>query len=257
MLYDTHAHLDDAKLYPEIENVLARAAAAGVAYINTIGCDWKTSLMSVHIAEKYPEHVFAAVGVHPHEAAGLNAEQEEKLFSLAKAEKVVGWGEIGLDYHYDLSSRDIQRRVFRAQIDAAKQAGLPVIIHDREAHQDTLDILRSEHAGINGGVLHCFSGSWEMAKECLRLGFHLSFAGPLTYHNARSLPEVAQRLPLDRILVETDCPYLTPEPHRGRVNEPAYVGHTLARLAELRGMDVEEMAAITTENGLRLFGIGK
>ena len=228
MLYDTHAHLDDAKLYPEIENVLARAAAVGVAYINTIGCDWKTSLMSVHIAEKYPEHVFAAVGVHPHEAAGLNAEQEEKLFSLAKAEKVVGWGEIGLDYHYDLSSRDIQRRVFRAQIDAAKQAGLPVIIHDREAHQDTLDILRSEHAGINGGVLHCFSGSWEMAKECMKLGYYISFAGPVVFPKSTRLKEVAQQVPLDRILIETDSPYLAPVPVRGKRNSSLYihyVGH--------------------------------
>lgn len=255
MLYDTHAHLDDAKLYPDIEAALSRAAAAGVRYINTIGCDWKSSLMAVHIAEKYPQQVYAAVGVHPHEAALLTPEQEERIFELAKAEKVVGWGEIGLDYYYDHTPRDVQRRVFRRQLDAAKQAGLPVIIHNRDAHQDTLDILRAEHGGVNGGVLHCFSGSWEMAKECLRLGFHISFAGPLTYRNARSLPEVARKTPLDRILVETDCPYLSPEPFRGKTNEPARVSHTLARLAELRQMDEAEMAAATTENGLQLFRV--
>ena len=250
MLYDTHAHLDDAKLYPEIENVLARAAAAGVAYINTIGCDWKTSLMSVHIAEKYPEHVFAAVGVHPHEAAGLNAEQEEKLFSLAKAEKVVGWGEIGLDYHYDLSSRDIQRRVFRAQIDAAKQAGLPVIIHDREAHGDVMELLRKYRPR---GVMHCFSGSAEMAAEFLKFDCFFSFGGAITFKNARK-EEVIRAIPREKLLTETDAPYLTPEPFRGKLNSPKYIKYVYEKIAAVLGVSFAETESLVRKNAAALFG---
>lgn len=260
MLYDTHAHLDDEKLYPDLDGVLRRAAEAGVSRVNTIGCDWKTSLMAVRIAEKYAgaagcPQIYAVIGVHPHEAAAMAADHLERLLELAKTEKVKAWGEIGLDYYHDHSPRDCQRRVFRAQIEAAKAAKLPLVIHNRDAHQDTLDILRQTRAGENGGVLHCFSGSWETARDCLNLGFHISLAGPLTYANARSLPEVARRTPEDRLLVETDCPYLSPHPFRGQLNEPARVSYTLARLAELRGLEYQRMAEITTANGCRLFGL--
>ena len=258
MLYDTHAHLDDKKLYPEIAAVLDRAAAAGVGLINTIGCDWKSSLLAVHIAERYsrPElPIYAAVGVHPSDSAGLDDTVLEKLFDLAQAEKCVAWGEIGLDYYWQEPERDWQRRTFVSQIDCAKQLGKPIIIHDRDAHNDVVDILKRHKAGVNGGVLHCCSCSWEIAKECLRLGFYISFAGPLTFKNARVALEVAAKAPLDRLLVETDCPYLAPEPNRGKRNEPANVAYTAAKLAQIRGLDAEEMANICLENGKTLFRI--
>ena len=258
MLYDTHAHLDDKKLYPEISEVLDRAAASGVGLINTIGCDWKSSLMAVHIAERYSRpdlQIYAAVGFHPSDSAGMDEAMLERLFELAQADKCVAWGEIGLDYYWPTPDRDHQRWAFTAQIDSAKQVGKPIVIHDRDAHNDVLDILKRHKAGVNGGVLHCCSCSWEVAKECLRLGFYISFAGPLTFKNARVALEVAAKTPLDRLLVETDCPYLAPEPNRGKRNEPAYVAFTAARLAEIRGLSADEMAAICTENGKTLFRI--
>ena len=258
MLYDTHAHLDDNKLYPEIDQVLARSAAAGVSLINTIGCDWKSSLMAVHIAERYsqPElQIYAAVGFHPSDSAGMDDAALEKLFDLAQAEKCVAWGEIGLDYYWPTPERDHQRQAFVAQIDCAKQIGKPIVIHDRDAHNDLLDIVKRHKAGANGGVLHCCSCSWEMAKEFLRLGFYISFAGPLTFKNARVALEVAAKAPLDRLLVETDCPYLAPEPNRGHRNEPAFVAFTAAKMAEIRGIDADQMSAICTENGKTLFRV--
>lgn len=255
MLYDTHAHLDDPQLYPDLEGILQRAATAQVELINTVGCDWKSSLLALHIAEKYPQQVRAVVGVHPQQAADCDEALLARLSHLAESPLVVAWGEIGLDYHYGTETRQQQRQAFRAQINAAKQAGLPIVVHDRDSHQDILDILKSEKAATVGGVMHCFSGSWEMARECLRLGFYISFAGPLTFHNARIPVEVAERVPLDRLLVETDCPYLSPHPFRGQRNEPARVAVTAARLAEIRGVDVEQMAEITTANARTLFQI--
>lgn len=257
MLYDTHAHLDHSRLYPDLPAVMERAAAAGVSRVNCVGCDWPSSLMSVRLAEKYavgPVRVYAAVGVHPHDANTLDEAMLERLVDLAQAEAVVAWGEIGLDYYRDLSPRPVQQRAFAQQLAAAEALGLPVIIHDRDAHHDILEQLKAARPSA-GGVMHCFSGSWEMARDCLDLGFYISLAGPLTYANARSLPEVAKKLPLDRVLVETDCPYLSPEPFRGQTNEPAHVSRVLACLALLRGLDYEEMAARTTENACRLFHI--
>lgn len=258
MLYDTHAHLDDKKLYPEISQVLERAVDAGVGLINTIGCDWKSSLMAVHIAEKYSTPklpIYAAVGFHPSDSAGLDDTVLEKLYELSQTEKCVAWGEIGLDYYWQEPDRDWQKQAFIRQIDCARQAGLPIIIHDRDAHNDVVDILKRHGGGANGGVLHCCSCSWEIAKECLKLGFYISFAGPLTFKNARVALEVAAKAPLDRLLVETDCPYLAPEPHRGKRNEPSKVAFTCAKLAEIRGLEAEEMARVCTENGKTLFRI--
>lgn len=254
-LYDTHAHLDDKKLFPDLEDVLHRAKDAGVVRINTVGCDWRSSLMSVRIAEKHPDLVRAIVGVHPSEIMDWQDDLLTRLAELTKSSLVVGWGEIGLDYHYeDGAPHDRQKEIFRLQIAAAKEVRLPIIIHDRDAHQDTVDILKQEKAGIYGGVLHCFSGSWEMAKECLRLGFYISFAGPLTYTNARVSAEVAAKVPEDKLLIETDCPYLSPHPMRGKVNEPARVTYTAARLAEIRGLSYERITEITSANARDLFG---
>ncbi|MDO4582045.1 MAG: TatD family hydrolase [Bacillota bacterium] len=252
---DTHAHLDAKELYDELPAVLQRAEQAGVSRIVTIGCDWRSSLLAVHIAERNSGRVYAAVGVHPHDAHTLDQTLLERLCELAAAPQVVAWGEVGLDYYRDLSPREQQQRAFIAQIDAAKQLHLPLIIHDRDAHQPTVEILRRERGGMNGGILHCFSGSWEMARDCLNLGFMISFAGPLTFANAVQPKKVAAQTPDDMLLVETDCPYLSPEPHRGHTNEPARVVHTLAKLAEIRGVSYEKMAEITTANARRLFGI--
>ncbi|MBQ6842589.1 MAG: TatD family hydrolase [Firmicutes bacterium] len=252
-LFDSHCHLDDQKLYGDLEDVLQRAAEAGVERITNIGCDWPSSLMSVRLAERYPGRIYAAVGVHPHDADSLDAKMLERLKELAQLPQVVAWGEIGLDYHYDFSPRDVQKKVFIEQLAAAKQVKLPVIIHSREANQDTMDILKAEKAGMYGGVLHCFSGSWDMAKHCLDLGFYISFAGPLTFANANTPVEVASKVPLDRLLVETDSPYLSPHPLRGKTNEPGHVLHVAEKLAEIRGMTLEEIAEQTTQNAFALF----
>jgi len=255
MLFDSHAHLNDKKLYGDLPAVLVRAEEAQVSRILNCGADWPSSLMSVRLAEKYPGRVFAAVGVHPHDAKTLTEEMVHKLLKLAEAPQVVAWGEIGLDYYRDLSPRETQRSAFIAQIAAAKSVKKPIIIHDRDAHEDILRIARQERAGENGGVFHCFSGSWEMAKECLKMGFMISFAGPLTYHNAPKLSEVAAKVPADLMLVETDCPYLSPHPYRGKINEPARVSIVAAKLAEIRGVSYEEAAQITAANTGRLFGL--
>lgn len=253
MLFDTHAHLDDPALYPDIDNVLKRAKEAGVTLINSVGCDWRSSLLNVHLAEKHPEMIYASVGVHPSEVADIDEQVLAKLLELAKTPRVIGWGEIGLDYHYENTNKELQQKYLRLQISLAKEAGKPIIIHDRDSHQDVVDILQEEHAGINGGILHCFSGSWEMAKQCLKMGFFISFAGPLTYKNARVPVEVAGKVPLDMVLVETDSPYLTPHPFRGKTNEPARVIYTAEKLAQIRGMYYEEIAEITTANAKRIF----
>lgn len=253
MLFDTHAHLDDPALYQDIDNVLKRAKEDGVTLINSVGCDWRSSLLNVHLAEKHPEMIYASVGVHPSEVADIDEQVLAKLLELAKTPRVIGWGEIGLDYHYENTNKELQQKYLRLQISLAKEAGKPIIIHDRDSHQDVVDILQEEHAGINGGILHCFSGSWEMAKQCLKMGFFISFAGPLTYKNARVPVEVAGKVPLDMVLVETDSPYLTPHPFRGKTNEPARVIYTAEKLAQIRGMDYEEIAEITTANAKRIF----
>ncbi|MCL1975985.1 MAG: TatD family hydrolase [Firmicutes bacterium] len=255
MLFDSHAHLNDRKLYGDLEGVLTRAAECGVTRILNCGADWPSSLMSVRLAEKYRGQIYAAVGVHPHDAKTLTDEMLQKLLQLAKAPEVVAFGEIGLDYYRDLSPRPLQQSAFIAQIAAAKLGKKPIIIHDRDAHGDILRLVRQERAGENGGVFHCFSGSWEMAKECLNLGFMISFAGPLTYTNAPKLREVAAKVPLDMMLIETDAPYLSPHPYRGKINEPARVCLTAAVLAEIRGLSIEETADFTVSNTCRLFNI--
>ena len=255
MLFDTHAHLDDDALFPQVEQVLARAKTAGVGFINSVGCSLSSSRRNVELAHKYPD-VYAIVGVHPSESQDMNEDAMAQLLALAKQPKVVAWGEIGLDYHYeDDTPHELQQEYFRRQIILAKEAGKPIVIHDRDANQDVMDILREMRAGENGGILHCFSGSWEMAKFCLELGFMISFAGPLTYKNARVPVEVAAKVPLDMILVETDSPYLTPQPFRGHTNEPSFVKYTAAKMAEIRGMDPERIAEITAANARRVFGL--
>jgi TatD DNase family protein len=252
-LTDTHCHLDDERYETDRAAVVARARAAGVTRLVTVGYDLASSRRAVELAAALPG-VYAVVGVHPHDAAGVPPDYLEELRQLARAPRVVAIGEIGLDFYRDLSPRPVQREVFVAQLYLARELGLPVVIHCREALGEVYAILRREAVGLSG-VMHCFSGSWEEAKRFLALGFYLSIAGPVTFAGARRPVEVARQVPLERLLLETDAPYLTPEPHRGKRNEPAYLVPTAQKVAAIRGICIEELAAATTANAARLFGL--
>ncbi len=254
MLIDSHAHLDDSKFDKDRENIIESFEKNGISLIINPGDDLSSSIRAVNLAEEY-EKIYAAVGVHPHSAKDINKSTLEILKSFANREKVVAIGEIGLDYYYDNSPRDIQKKWFVEQIKLAKEVNLPIIIHSRDAQQDTFDILKAEQDGNLKGVLHCYSGSVEMAREYLKLGFYISFAGPVTFKNARVLKEVAKDIPLDKMLIETDSPYLTPEPHRGKRNEPIYVRFVAGTIADIKGISFEEVAKATGENTKRLFRI--
>ena len=257
MLIDSHAHLDDLRYDIDQNKVIQRAEAAGIEAIVTIGCDIDTSQAAVALTQSHP-NVFATIGVHPHESREITEGWYETFRTLARQPKVVAYGEIGLDYHYDHSPREIQRQRFREQIHLARELGLPLVIHTREAQEDTVTILREEGGAEVGGVFHCFSGDVWLARDALDLGFYLSFSGVLTFKNATSLREVAKTVPLDRLMVETDCPYLTPVPYRGKRNEPAYVQYVAETLAEIRGngrQSFESIARATVQNTKRVFKI--
>lgn len=250
-LFDTHCHLNDGAYRNDREEVIRRARQQGVGIMLVAGYDLHSSVRAVELASRY-QGVYAAVGVHPHDAVTYDSSVEKDLERLLAKEKVVAVGEIGLDYHYNRSPRDSQQEVFRRQLALAAAAKLPVIIHDREAHGDLLRLLRA--AGENHwGVLHCYSGSREMLTDFLALGLFISVGGAVTFRNARKLPEVVKAVPTGRLLLETDAPYLTPHPYRGRRNEPAYLVITAGRVAEIRGVSLEELAVSTTENAFRLF----
>ena len=255
MLIDTHVHLDDARYKEDREAVIARAREAGVEAFVTIGCDLTTSQAAVALAEQYP-FVYASVGVHPHEAKHIQDDWYDSFRGLARNKKVVAYGEIGLDYHYNHSSPKEQRDRFREQIRVARELTLPLIIHTREAQEETVTILKEERASEIGGVFHCFSGDNWLANEALGLGFYLSFSGILTFQNAAPLREIAEHTPLDKILIETDCPYLTPVPYRGTRNEPARVSQVAKQLAALHPeLSLNDIQRATTANAKRLFKI--
>lgn len=257
MLIDTHTHLDDTRYDGDRNETIERARKAGVGAFLTIGCDLATSRSAVTLADQHAD-VYASVGVHPHEVKQIGDGWYDELRRLARHEKVVAYGEIGLDYHYNHSSPQEQRQRFREQVQLARELRLPVIIHTREAQQDTIAILKEEMASEVGGVFHCFSGDAWLAKDALDLGFYLSFSGILTFQNATMLREIARQTPLDRVLIETDCPYLTPVPHRGKRNEPAFVSHVARQLAEIHSeLSLEKIEEATTDNARRLFGLAK
>jgi TatD DNase family protein len=256
MLFDTHAHIDDDRFQGETDQVIARAKEQGVSLMVNVGYDLLHAEQSIALAEKY-DFIYASVGLHPHDAKDGDEVFWQEIYKLARHPKVVAIGEIGLDYYYDNSPRDVQRDVFRRQIGVAKDLKLPIIIHNRDAHQDTLTIVREEQASLVGGVFHAYSGSWEMAKEVLDLGFYISVGGPVTFKNARKIVEVVEKTPLQSLLIETDCPYLTPHPYRGKRNEPAYVRFVAEKIAEIKNISFEEVASVTKENGMRLFKISR
>ena len=253
--FDTHVHLDSPQYRGEVGQVISRARAAGVGWMINVGYDGPSSRRSVQLAEQW-DGLFAAVGYHPHDACGFTRESAGELRQLAGNRRVVAIGEIGLDFYRNLSPRPAQEHCFRRQLHMARELNTPVIIHDRDAHLAVLEILQQEPLPA-GGVLHCFSGDWSLATQFLELGFYLGLDGPVTFSNGSRAQEVARRIPLDRLLLETDSPYLTPVPHRGQRNEPAYVTLVAQQVARLRGVAVEEIAARTRENAWRLFRLAE
>ena len=253
LLFDTHAHYDDEAFDADRDAVLSAMPEKGVGRIVNPGCDLISSRKAIALAERY-DHVYAAVGIHPENCGDFVPAHIDALRELAQHPGVVAIGEIGLDYYWEENPpREFQQEVLRRQLALAAELGKPVIIHDREAHADTLAIVK-EFPGLRG-VFHCFSGSAEMARELIAMGWYLGFDGPITYKNAKKAPEVLKVVPPERMLIETDSPYLTPVPHRGERNDSSFVGLVAEKIAELRGMTPEEVAAITTENGKRFFNI--
>ena len=254
MYFDTHAHYDDRQFDADRNAVLEALPSSGVALVLNPGCDAESSRAAALLAERF-SHVYAAAGVHPEDCAGTGEEDIAAILELCKHKKVVAVGEIGLDYHWaENPPKELQKEVFRRQLDLACELALPVIVHDRDAHADCLAIV-SEYAALRG-VFHCYSGSPEMAAELLRRGWYLGFDGPVTYKNAKRALEVLKITPPDRILLETDSPYLPPVPHRGERNDSRFLPYIANVVAEVKGMGVEEIARLTTENGKRLFQIG-
>jgi TatD DNase family protein len=254
MLFDTHAHLDDDRFDEDRKQVIEQCKAEGVELILNAASNLHTSLKSIELAKEY-DFIYAAVGVHPHDAKSMDNKTIDMLRDLAANPKVKAIGEIGLDYHYDFSPREVQKQVFMMQIDLAKQLKLPIIVHDRESHGDIMELFNKMNVKDMGGVLHSFSGSIEMARECVKLGFYLSISGPLTFKNNVKTVEVVREIPLDMLLIETDSPYLTPTPYRGQRNYPGYVRYVAEKIAEIKGISFEEVAKKTLENGKRLFDI--
>jgi TatD DNase family protein len=259
MFVDSHAHIDGEEYDADRDEVVERAREAGVCAILNVGTGDPHSgslERAVEVAEKY-ESVYAAVGVHPHDARLFDDEAERRIQALVKgSSRVIAWGEIGLDYHYDNSPREVQREVFTRQLRLAREANLPVVIHSREADEDTVGILRDELCGFErSGVMHCFGGSLRMMEQVVELGFMVSFAGNVTFKKAEDLRDVARHVPRERLFIETDCPFLTPVPFRGRRNEPALVIEVARFLAELHNMTTEEMGRLTANNFARFFGL--
>lgn len=262
-LFDTHCHLDDPRLGAELPDVLARAEAAGVRAIATVGCarslDTVRSALDVVNAREGSAgaiELFATVGVHPHDASAYDDAVEAAIAEAAADPRVVALGEVGLDYHYDRSPREAQAGAFRRQIALAKRLKKPLVVHTRAAADDTLEILREEGAREVGGIIHCFSEGPEFARAALDLGFVASFSGIVTFKSAESVRQAAKAQPLDALLVETDAPYLAPVPHRGRRNEPAFVAHTARCVADLRAMSYEALLEAAWDNSRRVFGLG-
>ena len=252
MYFDSHAHLDDARFKTDFDEILARMKENGVTAMMNIGCDLPSSENSVRLAETYP-WIWAAVGSHPDDTDHVDASRISVYRELCKHPRVKAIGEIGLDYHYEDVPREVQKTAFRMQMALAQELRLPVVVHEREAHEDGMKIV-DEFPDVTG-VFHCYSGSLEMAKELVKRGWYIGFTGVVTFKNARKAAQVAENIPLERILIETDCPYMAPEPYRGRRNDPSLVPFVAAKIAQLRGLTPEQAGRATSENARRLFRI--
>ena len=254
MLFDTHVHLNADQYQDDVTEVIERALASGVSRMVVVGFDRSTINRAIELAEAY-DFLYASVGWHPVDAIDMKAADLVCLEELSAHPKVVALGEMGLDYYWDKSPKEIQKEVFRNQIRLAKKVNLPIIIHNRDATADIVAILKEEKAETVGGIMHCFSGSVEIAKECVQMNFYISLGGPVTFKNAKQPKKVAEEIPLDRLLIETDCPYLTPHPYRGKRNEPSYVKLVAEEISKIKGVSFEEVSRITTENANKIFGI--
>jgi TatD DNase family protein len=254
LIVDCHAHIEDEAFGEGVAAVMERAREAGVEIVINPGYDVRSSLIAAENAATH-RGLYAMAGIHPHDAAGVGDDELEEISKILSMPRVVGIGEIGLDYYRDFSPRDEQVRVFRAQLELAKASGCPVQIHSRDANLETFNILKEYAQDLPAIVLHCYSGSAEMAADLIKLGFFISLGGPVTYRNARKPVEVARDVPLDRLLVETDSPYLPPSPHRGERNEPAYVVEVVRKIADIKGVPVEEVAQATSMNAMEVFSI--
>lgn len=256
MLFDTHVHLNARQFKEDREEVIQRAFDNGVQYMVVVGFDAETIPLAIEIAESY-ENIYAAVGWHPVDAIDMTDKDLAWIEELSSHPKVVAIGEMGLDYHWDKSPKDIQKEVFRKQIRLAKKVNMPIIIHNREATEDIIAILQEENAKEVGGIMHCYNDSIQYVQDCLDMNFYISLGGPVTFKNASLPKEVAKEVPLNRLLVETDAPYLAPHPNRGKRNEPAYVRLVAEKIAELREISLEEVSQKTTENAFQVFKINK
>lgn len=254
MLFDTHVHLNAEQYKEDLEEVIERALNEGISRMVVVGFDRPTIEKAMELVEKY-DFMYASVGWHPVDAIDMKDEDLLWIEELASHPKVVAIGEMGLDYYWDKSPKEIQKEVFRRQIQLAKKVKLPIVIHNREATADIVEILKEEGAEEVGGIMHCFSGSPETAKECVDMNFYISLGGPVTFKNAKKPKEVAEAIPLEKLLIETDCPYLAPHPYRGKRNEPSYVKLVAEQIAEIKGLSLEEVAEATTANAQKLFGI--
>ena len=255
MLIDSHAHLDDEKFDKDRDEVIKSFKENNLELVINVGADLESSKKAVQLSKEY-DSIYAAVGVHPHDASEIDSNTLEVLRELSKEEKVVAIGEIGLDYYYDNSPRDLQKEWFRKQIKLAKELDLPIVVHSRDASQDVFDIISEEsEEGKLRGVIHCFSESVEMAYEYIKLGFYISLGGPVTFKNAKVPKQVAKEVPLENLLIETDSPYLTPEPNRGKRNEPKNVRYVAETIANLKEMSYEKLKDVTNQNTKRLFNI--
>ncbi|MFJ5672790.1 TatD family hydrolase [Bacillus safensis] len=254
MLFDTHAHLNAEQYNEDLEQVIERAKSEKVEKIVVVGFDRPTITRAMELIEEY-DFIYAAIGWHPVDAIDMTDEDLAWIKDLSQHEKVVAIGEMGLDYYWDKSPKDVQKEVFRRQIALAKEVNLPIVIHNRDATEDVMTILKEEGAAEVGGIMHCFTGSLETAKACMEMNFYISFGGPVTFKNAKKPKEVVKEIPSDKLLIETDCPYLTPVPFRGKRNEPSYVKYIAEQIAELREISFEELAELTTKNAKKVFRI--
>jgi len=252
MLIDSHAHLELPEFARDLDEVIRRAKESGVEYLFTVGTEERDWKRAIEIAHSHPS-IYAVLGVHPHHAKEIDDRTYPVLKELCRSEKVKACGEIGLDFYRDLSPRDLQLRRFREQIALAKELDLPIVVHDRDAHRETLEVLKSEKAEECGGILHCFSGDFEMAMQCIEMGFYISIPGTVTFKNAEKFQEVVKRLPLESLLVETDAPFLAPVPFRGKRNEPSHIRYTAQKVADLKGVSFETIAEVTTKNARRVY----
>lgn len=254
-LFDTHAHLNADAFDTDREAVIESLAEYGVCRVIDVACDVRTVDKTLDLLEKYP-FIYGTAGMHPHDAQAMDNSLMDKLRKVLSHKKMLALGEIGLDYHYDFSPREVQRKWFAEQLELARELDMPVTLHIREAFGDCMDILKAHKNGLRG-VMHCYSGSVETAYECLDLGLAFSFGGAVTFKNAKKPIEVIEKLPLESILLETDCPYMTPVPHRGKRNDPSFIGLVAEKIAEIRGMSAEELSEITFENANRVFEMGE